>query len=122
MHLFQIGENPFVEHGLQPFSQPFTFMIFATLRWLKLPSIAIYILLMFFSMPAVQLALEMLPAFYRDYIVSWLPIRLYAEGMKEVLFFSEDLIHRYSVPMLWVLAVALVLVWVKNLGEKPKTN
>nr|MBO2497895.1 hypothetical protein [Bacillota bacterium] len=97
-------------------------MIFATLRWLKLPSIAIYILLMFFSMPAVQLAPEMLPAFYRDYIVSWLPIRLYAEGMKEVLFFSEDLIHRYSVPMLWVLAVALVLVWVKNLGEKPKTN
>ena len=100
----------------------FTFMIFATLRWLKLPSIAIYILLMFFSMPAVQLAPEMLPAFYRDYIVSWLPIRLYAEGMKEVLFFSEDLINRYSVPMLWVLAVALVLVWVKNLGEKPKTN
>ena len=39
----------------------FTFMIFATLRWLKLPSIVIYVLLMFFSMSAITLAPEMLP-------------------------------------------------------------
>lgn len=48
----------------------FTFMIYATLVWLKLPSIVLYILLMFFSMPAIQLATEMMPAFYCDYIVS----------------------------------------------------
>src|SRR5699024_314311 len=63
----------------------FTFMIFATLRWLKLPSIIIYVLLMFFSMAAVQMAPEMLPAFYRDYILPWLPMRIYADGLKEVL-------------------------------------
>ncbi|RKQ12094.1 ABC transporter permease [Ureibacillus endophyticus] len=98
----------------------FTFMIFATLRWLKLPSIAIYVLLMFFSMSAVQMAPEMMPAFYRDYIVSWLPLRIYADGLREVLFFSHDVMNSYSVALIWVLVIALVLVWVKNLVEKPE--
>ena len=100
----------------------FTFMIFATLRWLKLPSIAIYVLLMFFSMAAVQMAPEMMPAFYRDYIVSWLPLRIYADGLKEVLFFSQDVINSYSTILIWIIVVALVLVWIKNLIEKTETK
>lgn len=100
----------------------FILMIFATLRWLKLPSIIIFIILMFFSMSAVQLPPEMMPAFYRDYIVSWLPIRIYADGLREVLFFSKDLINRYSVILIWIMVVALVLLWVKNIVEKPKAT
>ena len=100
----------------------FTFMIFATLRWLKLPSIVIFVLLMFFSMAAVQMAPEMMPAFYRDYIVSWLPLRIYADGLKEVLFFSQDVINSYSIILIWIIVVALVVVWVKNLVEKTETT
>lgn len=96
----------------------FTFMIFATLRWLKLPSIAIFIVLMFFSMAAVQMPAEMMPAFYRDYIFSWLPLRIYADGLKEVLFFSKDLINSYSSILIWILIIGLVLVWIKNIIEK----
>ena len=96
----------------------FTFMIFATLRWLKLPSIAIYVLLMFFSMAAVQLVPEMMPAFYRDYIISWLPLRFFVEGLREVLFFSHEVINHYSMVLIWILVVAFVLVWIKNLIEK----
>ena len=94
-------------------------MIFATLRWLKLPSIVIYVLLMFFSMAAVQMAPEMMPVFYRDYVVSWLPLRIYADGLKEVLFFSQNVINPYSMSLIWILVVALVIVWIKNLVEKP---
>ena len=100
----------------------FTFMIFATLRWLKLPSIVIYVLLMFFSMSAVTLAPEMLPSFYRDYIVSWAPMRIYADGLREVLFFSQDFINSYSMIIIWILIIALVLVWIKNLVEKTETK
>lgn len=96
----------------------FTFMIFATLRWLKLPSIAIFMVLMFFSMAAVQMPAEMMPAFYRDYIFSWLPLRIYADGLKEVLFFSKDLINSYSSILIWILIIGLVLVWIKNIIEK----
>lgn len=100
----------------------FTWMIFATLRWLKLPSMAIYVLLMFFSMAAAQLAPEMLPAFYRDYIVSWLPIRIYAEGLREVLFFSKNLINNYSLTLIWIMVIGLIIVWLKNVLEKTETK
>ena len=96
----------------------FMFMIFATVRWLTLPSIIIYVLLTFFSLSAVQLAPEMMPAFYRDYIVSWLPLRFFIEGFKEVLFFSHELINSNSVVLIWILVISLVLVWIKNLVEK----
>ena len=100
----------------------FTFMIFATLRWLKLPSIVIYVLLMFFSMSAITLAPEMLPSFYRDYIVSWAPMRFYADGLRELLFFSQDFINSYSMIIIWILIIAFVLVWLKNLIEKTETK
>ena len=98
----------------------FIFMIFATLRWLSLPSIVIFILLMFFSMPSVMLVPEMMPAFYRDYIVTWLPMRIYAEGLRELLFFSKDFMNGYTNILIWILVIALVLVWMKNIVEKPK--
>ena len=100
----------------------FTYMIFATLRWLKLPSIVIYVLLMFFSMAAVQLAPEMMPSFYRDYIISWLPLRFFVEGLREVLFFSHDVINSYSGVLIWVLVIAFVLVWIKNVVEKTEVK
>lgn len=98
----------------------FIFMIFATLRWLKLPSIILYVLMMFFSMAAVQLAPEMVPDFYRDYIISWLPLRFFVEGLKDVLFFTGNVFNEYGIVLVWILVVALVLVWIKNLVEKQK--
>ena len=100
----------------------FTLMIFATLRWLKSPSIIIYVLLMFFSMAAVQLTPEMMPSFYRDYIVSWLPLRFFVEGLREVLFFSHEVINQYSIVLLWILFIAFALVWFKNAAEKTETK
>lgn len=73
-------------------------------------------------MSAVQLLPEMMPSFYRDYIVSWLPIRIYADGLREVLFFSKDLINHYSVILIWIMVAALTLLWLKNIFDKPKTT
>lgn len=100
----------------------FIFMIFATLRWLKLPSIVIYVLLMFFSLSTVQLAPEMIPSFHRDYIVSWLPLRFFVEGLKDVLFFSGEVFNSYGIVLLWILVVGLILVWIKNIVEKVKID
>ena len=99
----------------------FMFMIFATLRWLKLPSIIIFVLLMFFSMAAVQLAPEMVPAFYRDYVMAWLPLRFFVEGLKDVLFFTGDVFNHYGMILVWILVVAFIVLWIKNLVEKVKT-
>lgn len=98
----------------------FMLMIFATLRWLKLPSIIIFVLLMFFSMAAVQLAPEMIPTFYRDYIVSWLPLRFFVEGLKDVLFYSHEIFNHYGIVLLYIIIGALIIIWIKNLVEKVK--
>lgn len=78
----------------------------------------LFILLMFFSMPSIMLAPEMMPAFYRDYIISWLPMRIYAEGLREMLFFSKDFMNSYSINLIWILVVGFVLVWIKNFVDK----
>lgn len=41
-----------------------------------------------------------------------------ADGLREVLFSSQELINRYSVILIWIIVIGLVLVWVKNLFEK----
>lgn len=100
----------------------FIYMIFVTLRWLRLPSIILFVLLMFFSMPSIMLAPEVVPEFYRDYIFSWLPMRFYADGIRDLLFFSKDVINSYSIVLVWILIVSFILVWVKNLIEKQEEN
>jgi len=100
----------------------FILMIFAVMKWLKLPSIALFVILMFFSMASIQIVPEMMPDFYRDYLYSWLPLRIYADGFKEVLFFSKSLINDYSMILIWIIIGALVIIWLKNLLEKNKVK
>ena len=96
----------------------FTLLIFATMRWLGLFSVFIYILLMLFSMPAAQLSIHMVSPFYRDYLYSWLPIRIFVDGLREILFFSQNFINEYSVILIWILVISLAVMWIKNLVEK----
>ena len=99
----------------------FMLMIFAVLKWLKLPSIVLFVLLMFFSIAAIQLPPEMLPDFYRDYIYPWVPLRIYADGLKEILFFSKELNNGYSMIFVWIIITSLIVIWLKNFIEKKKT-
>src|SRR5699024_5356832 len=100
----------------------FILMIFAVMKWLKLPSISLFVILMFYSMASIQIVPEMMPDFYRDYLYSWLPLRIYADGFKEVLFFSKSLINDYSMILIWIIIGALVIIWLKNLLEKNKVK
>lgn len=98
----------------------FVFLILATTSWLKLPSLALYILLMFFGLPLLQLAPEMVPAFYQDYITPWIPMKFLINGMKEILYFGKDLWNGNSTVLLWIAIISFVVFWIKNLVEKPK--
>lgn len=46
------------------------------------------------------MAPEMMPSVYRDYIVSWLPLRIYADDLRDLLFYSQQIINDYSMPLL----------------------
>ena len=98
----------------------FIYLILATMKWLKLPSIAIYMILMFYSMAAVQLPSQMMPAFYQDYLLPILPIRYFVESLKEVLFFSHEVINSSSIVLIWILVISFILVWINAFMDKKK--
>lgn len=96
----------------------FTYLILATLVWLKLPALIIYVLLMFFGLPLIQLAPEMIPQFYQSYVLPWLPMRFLIESMKDVLYFSKEIFNINTIILLAIAGVSLIVLWIKNLTTK----
>lgn len=76
----------------------FIVMIFATLRFFGLPSLAIYIILMFFSMPALQLPREMMQTSTVNICIPY-PSASFGDGLRDLLFYSHSLWNSYS----WIL-------------------
>ncbi|MCM3756524.1 SNG1 family protein [Sporosarcina aquimarina] len=97
----------------------FLFLILATVNWLGLPSIAFYALLMFFGLPLIQMAPEMLPAFYQDYILPWLPMKFLINGLKDIFYFGQGVFNGNGVILTWIAVISFILLWVKQLIEKP---
>ena len=63
----------------------------------------------------------MLPNFYSDYVLPWLPIRFLIESVKEILFFGEGIIiiNQYTNILLSIAVVGFILLWIKNIFVKP---
>lgn len=97
----------------------FLFLIFATTAWLRVPSLVVYILLMFFGLPLIQLAPEMLPAFYQDYILPWLPMKFLINGLKDILYFGQGVFNGNGIVLTWITIISFILLWIKQLIEKP---
>lgn len=97
----------------------YVYMMLATVSWLKTPSVAIFGLLIFFGLPLIQLAPEMIPDFYRDYVLPWLPMRFLIEGLKDILFFGKDWMNHYTNILLGIGGVSLIILWMKNILKKP---
>lgn len=97
----------------------FVYMILASVAWLRLPVVSIFVLFVFFGLPLIQLVPEMLPDFYTNYVLPWLPITFLVDGIKEVLFFTKDVINDYSMNLIWIAIGGFILLWVKNLISKP---
>ncbi|GIN10255.1 phage infection protein [Shouchella clausii] len=58
------------------------------LNWIGFPAIPLLVLLMFFSMPLLNVAPEFLSQTTRDWIYSWTPLRFAAGGLREVMYFG----------------------------------
>ena len=54
----------------------------------RIPCNAALVLLMFFSVPLLNMAPEFLSQTTRDWIYSWTPLRFAAGGLREVMYFG----------------------------------
>ncbi len=60
----------------------------ALLNWIGFPAMGILVLLMFFSMPLLNMAPEFLTETSQFWIYSWTPLRFAAYGLREVMYFG----------------------------------
>lgn len=75
-------------------------LILGTMTWLGMKSVPIFFLLMFFSMQLVTTPKEMLPKFYRDYIVDWNPFSNYATTLRQIIYMHHPIELNTTVWML----------------------
>ncbi|WP_242212979.1 YhgE/Pip domain-containing protein [Bacillus cereus group sp. BfR-BA-01383] len=89
----------------------FFLMITAVLSLVGLNGIGLFALLLFFGVPLLSLAPEMLPSFYQDWVYSWLPMRFMIEGLREIFFFGKGLSWNTPVTVLvWIGVVSMVTI------------
>lgn len=83
----------------------------ALLNWIGWPAMGLLVLLMFFSMPLLNMPPEFLSTITYDWIYSWTPLRFVATGLREVMYFGGLSEVGTSAVVLWSIAGGfLVLV------------
>lgn len=92
----------------------FILLISAALSWIGLGGVALFVLLMFFGLPLLQLAPEMLPEFYKDWIYPWLPMRFMFDGLRDILFFNGEIWNSATTILIWVAIVSAIVHLTKS--------
>ncbi len=75
-------------------------MISALLAWIGFAGVPITALTLFFGAPLLAMAPEFMPAFYKDWIYPWIPMRFMVDGLRELFFFDKGLNWNHAVAVL----------------------
>ena len=78
----------------------------ALLNWIGFPVVVVFVLILFFSMPILNIAPEFLPQAARDFLYSWTPLRYAADGLRSLMYYSGQYGMRLPCTVLSCLAGA----------------
>lgn len=92
------------------------------LNWIGLPAMGILVLLMFFSLPLLNMAPEFLSQATQDWLYSWTPLRYASAGLREVMYFGGLEAGNMNVGVLWGIAGAFLIVLVASGVKKGKAR
>ncbi|MFC5406655.1 YhgE/Pip domain-containing protein [Cohnella soli] len=92
----------------------------ALLNWIGIPAMAILVLLMFFSMPLLNMAPEFLSSVSRNWIYSWTPLKFVAVGLREVMYFGGLNSVGSNATVLWSIAGAFLVLLVASGFKKAR--
>ncbi|MEC0170931.1 YhgE/Pip domain-containing protein [Paenibacillus graminis] len=72
--------------------------------------------------PLLSFAPELLSPFYRDWVLSWLPMRFMVEGLREILFFGQKLrMNHPTVVLIWI-GIGGLLVLLASAFKRSRTS
>ncbi|GKT03853.1 YhgE/Pip domain-containing protein [Furfurilactobacillus entadae] len=89
----------------------FAFMMLfsGVITWLGIAGVAVFGLLLFFSAPLMQLAPEMIPHFYQQWILPWLPMRFLFDGARDMLYYNASFWNSATSALVVILALGMAM-------------
>lgn len=86
------------------------------LNWIGMPAIAILVLLLFFSLPVLNIAPEFMPQATHDWLYSWTPFRYVAAGLRDQMYFDGASGMGLTYGVLWgIIGVGLIALLASGL-------
>ncbi|OOC63987.1 YhgE/Pip domain-containing protein [Paenibacillus ihbetae] len=92
------------------------------LNWLGLPAMGILVLLMFFSMPLLNMAPEFLPQATQDWLYSWTPLRFAASALRDVMYFDGSASATANHTVLWAIAGGFLVLLLASMVKKGRRS
>lgn len=95
----------------------------ALLSWLGMPAMPILVLLMFFSLPVVNIAPEFLPQTTHDWLYVWTPFRFVAGELRNSMYFADVPVSSHSnITVLWCITAVSLVVKLASSFRKAKVR
>lgn len=91
-------------------SYSFFYMQSALLNWIGFPAMGLLVLLMFFSMPVMNLAPQFLSDTTITYLYNWTPLRIAASSIREVIYFGGIQFNTDAALVIVTIAVVSLVV------------
>ena len=101
----------------------FITLIFGTISLIGLAGVPLAVLLLFFALPLLSLAPEMLSSFYTDWVLPWLPMHMLFDGVKNILYFGQGAWNLATKELIYVVIIGVTLILLSILKkDKVKNN
>ncbi|URN95652.1 MAG: DUF3533 domain-containing protein [Candidatus Pristimantibacillus lignocellulolyticus] len=104
-------------------SYSFFYMQSALLNWIGLPAMGLLVLLMFFSMPVMNLAPQFLSDVTVTYLYNWTPLRIATSSIREVLYFGGLQFNtNTAITILTIAILSMVLLITSSVAGERNNN
>ncbi|MHC9533499.1 YhgE/Pip domain-containing protein [Dellaglioa sp. L3N] len=96
----------------------FIMLFSGVLTWIGFPGVIVFVLLLFFSIPLLAMAQPLVPQFYQDWVLPWLPMRFLYDGARSILYYGASFWNSATVGLTYVLAIGSVLFFAEGVSSK----
>ncbi|GEP19758.1 YhgE/Pip domain-containing protein [Pediococcus argentinicus] len=96
----------------------FIMLFSGVIAWLEFPGLIVFVLLLFFSAPLLTMAPEMLPNFYQNWVLPWLPMKPLFDGLKSILYYGAGLWNSSTQTLVTVMIIGGVIFFAESLSSR----
>ncbi|MCF6515285.1 ABC transporter permease [Lactobacillus sp. S2-2] len=115
---YQFNQNTTIGFFLTLATFAFIMLFSGFISWMELPGMAIFGLLLFFSMPLMAMAPQLLPEFYKNWILPWIPMRFLYDGARELIYYGSNFWNQNSIYLSITLLIGLTLFLLEGFRKK----